>query len=155
MLWCSRVAITMLVLLVGFSISSGIWHACYAGQPAAKRPQSVNLTPAHTAYINRLRGKVQNFWNYPDGKNQVVLQATVGSDGSVGEVVLKSTPNNADAEQVANAAFAQAQPLEPLPSGSPPFMRVTLTFDSVSDPHGDSKVSLSGRLDKDTVKQAR
>ncbi|MBI4534064.1 MAG: TonB C-terminal domain-containing protein [Candidatus Melainabacteria bacterium] len=147
----SGVAITMLALLLEFAISSSTGHGCFAGEPAPKPRQSINLTPAYTAYINRLRGKVQNVWNYPDGKNQVVLQATVGLDGSVGEVVLKSTPNNADAEQAASTAFAQAQPLERLPAGSAPIVRVTLTFDSIADPHGDSKISLSGRLDPVTT----
>lgn len=140
-----RLGVAVTTLLVSSSL--GFLYACYAGQPVVKRPQPVNLTPAYTAYINRLRAKVQNVWSYPDGKNQVVLKATVGSDGSVSETVLRSTPTNPDAEQAANTAFAQAQPLESLPDGSPPLVQVTLTFDSFSDPHGDSKASLWGKLD--------
>jgi outer membrane biosynthesis protein TonB len=115
--------------------------------PPPKKPAARDLTPQYNAYLNRLRNKVLNAWNYPDGKNHVVLEATVGSDGSVAGTVLKSTPQNAAAEQAANAAFAQAQPLEALPQGSAPNAKITFTFDSTSDPHGDSSANLSGRLD--------
>ena len=124
-------------------------HACLAVKPApaVKKPQPVNLTGAYNAYLVRLQKKVGATWNVPDGKNHVVLQASVGSDGSVSEITLKSTPANKKAEEAANAAFAQAQPLEALPTGSPPTAKLTLNFDSSADPHGDSSSNISARLD--------
>lgn len=124
------------------------WSSPWAlAAPPPKKPATRDLTPQYNAYLNRLRNKVLNAWNYPDGKNHVVLEATVGSDGSVAGIVVKSAPGNAAAEQAANAAFAQAQPLEALPQGSAPNVKITFVFDSTSDPHGDSSVNLSARLD--------
>jgi len=124
------------------SLSLASWAA-----PPAKRPPAVNLSNQYNAYVNKLRGKILNVWDYPSGKNHVVLEATVGNDGSVVGVVLKSTPKSNEAEQSANGAFAQVQPLEALPAGTPPNVKITLTFDSSADPHGDSSSSLGAKLD--------
>ncbi len=151
-------AVFSLALLVscGFSLAStrtaeAVEPLRLAAKPAAKaspvkRPAAVNLSGAYTAYLDRLRGKVQPNWTFPDGKNHVTLQVQVEPDGTASNITLSSTPKSEPAEQAANAAFAQVQPLAPLPDKSPA-VKVTLTFDSFSDPHGDSNSSLTGRLD--------
>jgi hypothetical protein len=105
------------------------------------------MSGPYNAYLNRLRSKVLPNWDYPAGKFHVVLQVVVNSDGSTAEPTLTSSPKGDAAEKAASAAFAQAQPLEPLPEKSTPTVRVTLNFDSSYDPHGDSNSSLSARLD--------
>ena len=141
-----RTAFTILALL---SCICSALPALSAGpaKPAVKKPAPANLTGAYNAYVNKLRNKVLNNWNLADGKNNVVLQATVGNDGAVSDIVLKSTPKNAKAEEAANAAFAQSQPLEPLPPGSALSARLTLNFQSTADPHGDTSSNLSARID--------
>jgi hypothetical protein len=136
-----KLAPALLILVV----SAGLIPAAVAAPPA-KKPAPINLTAPYNAYLNRLRGKVLATWAPAEGKNHVILQAVIGTDGSVSDLTLKSTPANTAAEEAANAAFAQAQPLEALPSNSPD-ARLTLTFDSTSDPHGDSSANLGTRMD--------
>jgi hypothetical protein len=93
-------------------------------------------TAANTAYLTRLRGKLLNNWTVPNGKNRVTLTTVVNADGSIGDVVLNSTPKNADAEISGSEAFAKSQPLEALPAGGQ--AKLILTFESSADPHGDS-----------------
>lgn len=137
----TRALLATLVLLIS-------WLPAQAApaKPQAKQSSGANFTGAYNAYLNRLRAKVLNNWNPADGRNRVTLQATVAGDGTVGDIVLKSTPNSQAAEQSANAAFAQAQPLEALPTGSPP-ARLIFSFESYSDPHGESSSNLQARLE--------
>lgn len=119
-------------------------------RPAAVTPKSAPTNPALTAaynsYINALKSKIEKTWNYPDGKNHVALSILVAQDGSVSDLKLSSTPNSPTAEQAANDAFNQAQPLPALPASSPP-CRLTITFDSNADPHGDTKGHFFIKLD--------
>jgi hypothetical protein len=104
---------------------------------------------ANTAYINRLRSKLMNEWHVlmQDGKNHVVITALVNADGSVQDnPQIVSTPKNQAAEQAGNEAFAKCQPLEALPAGQTQ-ARVILTFDSSSDPHGDSSSNIYTRIE--------
>lgn len=101
-----------------------------SGAPAAKG------TAANTAYLTRLRGKLLNNWNVPNGKNHVTLSTVLNADGSFGDIGLNSTPKNADAEIAGSEAFAKSQPLEALPAGGQ--AKLVLTFESSADPHGDS-----------------
>jgi hypothetical protein len=100
-------------------------------------------TAANNAYINRLRGKLMDNWHVlmQDGKNHVVITAVVNADGTVQDMQITSSPKNQSAEQAGNEAFAKIQPLEALPSGSGQ-AKLTLTFDSTSDPHGDSSSNI-------------
>ncbi len=98
--------------------------------PAAKG------TAANTAYLARLRGKLLNNWNVPNGKNRVILSTVLNADGSAGDISLSSTPKSADAEIAGSEAFAKSQPLEVLPAGGQ--AKLILTFESSADPHGDS-----------------
>lgn len=141
------ILVLFLCLAFGWAMETAWSPPVLAAPPPGKKPVAVNLSAQYNAYLNRLRGKVLNLWSYPDGKNHVLLEATVNADGTVAGIVLKSAPPSAQAEQAANTAFAQAQPLAALPQGSPPTVKITLSFDSSADPHGDSSANLSGRLD--------
>jgi hypothetical protein len=111
-----------------------------APAPASNKGAAVQSntkgTAANTAYLTRLRGKLLNNWDVPNGKNRVTLTTVVNADGSIGDVVLNSTPKNADAEISGSESFAKSQPLEALPAGGQ--AKLILTFESSADPHGDS-----------------
>lgn len=108
-----------------------------ARPPAAHQaPGSKNNTAAYTAYLARLRGKLLNNWNVPNGKNKVTLTTVVSADGSVGDISLSSIPKNAEGEIAGSEAFAKSQPLEAVPGGGQ--VKLILTFESNADPHGDS-----------------
>lgn len=112
----------------------------------AKTTVSPALAQAYKSYVGNLQPKIGKAWNYPNGKNHVVLSVMIASDGSASELNLSSTPKNTEAEQAANDAFNQSQPLPALPSDSPP-CRITITFDSSADPHGDAKANFYIKLD--------
>ena len=116
-----------------------------ASTPAAKAP-SGQLNGAYTAYINRLRGKLDHNWYLPDGNNKVTLSVDLAPDGSVTNLNVSSAPSSTLAEQAANDAFNQSQPLEALPATSPA-VKLTLTFTSTADPHGDNTRSISGQIE--------
>ncbi|GEM_PF-2326086 len=129
---------------------AGQAQAAPVRKPAAARHapgKTVDLTGPYNAYLTRLRAKVLPHWDFPAGRFHVVLVAEVNADGSVGQVKVTSSPASEAAQRAADAAFAQAQPLEPLPPQSPPRARVTISFDSSYDPHGDSQSSVSARME--------
>ncbi|CAN5589406.1 hypothetical protein BH10CYA1_BH10CYA1_10110 [soil metagenome] len=99
-------------------------------------PSNTKNTAAYTGYLTRLRGKLLNNWNVPNGKNKVILTTLVSADGTVGDLGLSSTPKNADGEIAGSEAFAKSQPLEAIPGGGQ--VKLILTFESSADPHGDS-----------------
>lgn len=105
--------------------------------PGMPAPKTQNLTPQYNAYVNQLRGKLNGAWNYPDGKNHVTIQCVLSADGAVSDFQISSSPKSAAAEEAANQAFNQAQPLESLP-GNTPSARLTLTFESTSTQHESS-----------------
>lgn len=104
------------------------------------------LNSAYNSYLNVLRQKVDNQWYLADGNNHVVISMTVGTDGSVTELDITSSPKNTQAEQAASDAFNHCQPLAVLPAGSNA-VKMTLTFDSHADPHGDNDRHITGRID--------
>ena len=118
--------------------------AAHAAAPA--RQAAPNLSGAYKGYLDSLRARVDGKWLLADGKNHVVLAVDVAPDGTVTNLNLTSSPSNTAAEQAASDAFNQSQPLGMLPSGSPP-IRLTLTFESTADPHGDNNHSISAKLD--------
>lgn len=109
-----------------------------AARPAARggAAPSHNNNAAYSAYLTRLRGKLLNNWNVPNGKNKVILTTVVNADGTVGDIALSSSPKNADGEIAGSEAFAKSQPLEAVPGGGQ--VKLILTFESTADPHGDS-----------------
>ncbi len=108
-----------------------------AARPAARgKAAPTNNNAAYSAYLTRLRGKLLNNWNVPNGKNKVILTTVVNADGTVGDIALSSNPKNADGEIAGSEAFAKSQPLEAVPGGGQ--VKLILTFESSADPHGDS-----------------
>ncbi|HEY9715410.1 MAG TPA: TonB C-terminal domain-containing protein [Chroococcales cyanobacterium] len=103
-------------------------------------------TPQVAAYLASTRSKMLNNWTIPDGKNRVVITASLGGDGGVQDSSLSSTPKNAAAEQAANDAFSRAQPFSPLPAGIATPAKLVVTFESSADPHGDSSSNLYTQL---------
>jgi TonB family protein len=101
---------------------------------------------AGQAYSARLWNRILSQWNYPDGSNHVTLSAVVVADGTVESLQVTSSPKSVEAEASAQAAFDKAKPLEALPTGMPK-ATVVITFNSKSDPHGDSSSGGSVRLD--------
>ncbi len=67
--------------------------------------KSAQSTALQNAYLARLRGKIQNNWYLPDGKNHVEITAIVSSEGSIDSVQMVSTPKCDPAEQAAAYAF--------------------------------------------------
>lgn len=116
-----------------------------AGQPV---PSGPNLNSQEmTSYLIRLREKLDNNWNLADGRNSVTLCARIDADGSASDISATSTPSSPEAEQNANEAFAKAQPLEALPKSAGAAVKLTITFDSFADPHGDTNRNLTTKLD--------
>lgn len=114
-------------------------------RPAASSAGAVS-SQAGRDYSARLWNRILSRWNYPDGNNNVIMTVTVAPDGSVENLKVTSSPKNAAAESAAQAAVDAVKPLEALPGGA---SRGTLTisFNSKSDPHGDSSCGGSVRLD--------
>lgn len=103
--------------------------------PATAKTQ--NMTPQYNTYVNQLRSKLNGAWNYPDGKNHVIIKCVLSADGAVTDFQISSSPKSSAAEEAANQAFNQGQPFESLP-GNTPSARLTLTFDSTSSQHESS-----------------
>lgn len=115
------------------------------GQPKQSGP---NLnTPEINGYLSRLRDKLDQNWDLPDGKNKVTITASLGPDGVANDIGVTSAPANQSAEQAANEAFAKAQPMETLPISPGSKVKLTLVFDSFADPHGDTNRNINTRLD--------
>lgn len=121
-------------------------HTKQAKTSGSTMPQKSSLAPAYNAYIGALRAKVDNNWYLADGRNKVIIALHVAPDGSVTDLDITSTPKNSEAEQAASDAFNKAQPLPALPAGSPP-VKLTLTFTSTADPHGDNDRDISGLIE--------
>jgi len=98
-------------------------------------------------YMARLRDKLDQNWELPDGKNKVTIITTIARDGSTSDMSTSSAPSNQDAEQRANEAFAKVQPMESLPGSAGERVKLTVTFDSFADPHGDTNRNISTQLD--------
>jgi hypothetical protein len=98
------------------------------------------------AYCNKTWGKINNNWEYANGRNHVILSVDLDQGGNVLNMHATSSPHNGDAEAKAQAALQRSQPLDLLPSGLPS-AHLTITFDSTADPHGDSNSSGSVKLE--------
>jgi TonB family protein len=111
-----------------------------------KGNKSANLSPQYNSYLEQLRNKILQFWLLPDGNNHVIISVSLSQDGSVSDLSISSSPSNNLAEQAASDAFNQAQPFPALPSNSQA-VRLSVTFDSKADPHGDSTSKLYAKID--------
>jgi hypothetical protein len=103
------------------------------------------VTPQLEGYLARLRAKLLRVWQPVDGKNVVILEATLSPQGEVSDLITKNSRANDLAIQSATAAFKSEQPLEPpAPLKNP--SRLTLNFFSEVDPHGDSKINITSQV---------
>lgn len=113
---------------------------------AARPVQGGASQAAIGAYCGRVWGKVASKWLVPDGNNHVVITTELASDGSYGDISVTSSPKNQEAEAAAMTALDQSKPLDLLPTGMARG-KMTITFDSKADPHGDCSSGGSVRLD--------
>lgn len=114
----------------------------------AQRQSGPNLnTAAINNYLSNLRDKLDQYWELADDRNRVTLTATVAADGVASYINVSSTPSNKAAEQAANEAFAKAQPMGGLPAGAGERVKLTITFESYADPHGDSNRNIITKMD--------
>ncbi len=104
------------------------------------------MTSVYNAYLERLRPRIERGWVVPDGHNTVVLEVVVNADGTTSAVTIAPSQHTEEAALAARWAFAAAQPLEPLPSGSPNQAKLTITFESKAGQH-ESTAHLSTRLE--------
>ena len=154
----SKVSVTALSLACVFSLSllvvseaakaapaKGGAKPAAAPAPAAKRPPSANNSAALTGYWNRLRVRLQNNWQVPDGKNTVVLTVNVAADGASSDMVTTGHPKDPQAEVSVAEAFNKSLPLEALPAGVSS-AKITVNFDYQYDPHGDGHSGVSGQI---------
>ncbi|PWT98683.1 MAG: hypothetical protein C5B53_06390 [Candidatus Melainabacteria bacterium] len=125
---------------------------CTLAHQPAKKTESVSPSAAvdnreSQAFLANLRGRVLNNWLLPDGKNVVVLVATVNGHGDVTDVSTSESTADPLAIEAARNAFEKSQPLGLLPSRYAGDCKITLTFTSNVDPHGDSTSDLTSRID--------
>jgi hypothetical protein len=120
-------------------------HHGVARKPAA-RPAPGN-SKAMEGYLGRLRVRLINNWTVPDGKNVVILEAVVDPSGTATDVSTAHSKADSVALDSATIAFEKSQPLEHFPAGSNAPGKLTVTFTSTADPHGDSNSSVSLRID--------
>jgi hypothetical protein len=139
------------ILSVSFAlgtISQGAYAAPAKAAPK-KRPgaggKNYNSGECN-AYLSRLSGRFENNWMMPDGRNVVTITAVLNQDGSTGDVSIKSSPSNKDAESAANEAFVKAQPFESLPTSAGTTAQLVVVFDSNADPHGDTSSQVKASL---------
>jgi TonB family protein len=144
---------TLILKAVALSAAMGIILSASAiAKPAAKAAapaksaSNAALQSAFNAYLDNVRNKIDKNWYVADGKNHVTLTMDLSADGSVTNLNITSSPSNTTAEQAASDAFNQAQPLGALPGGTQQ-IKLTLTFDSTADPHGDSNRSIGAKVD--------
>lgn len=145
----ARLALPVALLSL-FSFSNSAMAAPQNKAPATKntvqrKAPPVNNSAALTGYWNRLRVRLQNNWQVPDGKNTVVLTANIASDGSSTDVSVEGHPKDSQAEVSATEAFNKTLPLEALPSGVGA-ARLTVNFEYQYDPHGDGYSKVSGQI---------
>jgi hypothetical protein len=137
----------LLTIIFSFLLSTVLMPSVLASRPV-KKTRSLGDNSESQAFLAKLRARILNNWLLQDGKNVVVLEATVHPTGEVLEV--KTSKSNADplAIEAATNAFEKSQPVGALPSRYHGDCTVTLTFTSTVDPHGDSNSDLTSRIDQ-------
>ncbi len=104
-------------------------------------------SPAARAYLNNLRQSLLKNWELIDGKNKVVLECIVNLDGTMSE--LRSTSASETSPLAIESAMndvEKCKPLPPIPSCYKHSCKLTLTFNSTVDPHGDSNSDLETEM---------
>lgn len=141
--------LTVLILLIGLGSLGARVPSSFA-KPLPAKPQaaaSANDSQESQAFLSNLRARVLNNWLLPDGNNVVVLEATITPNGDVLEVKTSDSRADSLAIEAATSAFEKAQPVGHLPMKYHSDCKLTLTFNSKVDPHGDSTSDLNSRLD--------
>jgi hypothetical protein len=121
--------------------------------PAAKaKTAPIKRAPASSnaqlgSYLMRLRGRLLRVWEPTDGKNTVVLEAVIEPTGAVSEIKTSNSRAGDIAIQSATMAFDKIQPLEALPISEKNKGKLSITFNSTVDPHGDSTSNIMTRID--------
>lgn len=139
------------ILSVSFAVGTitDCVHAAPAKAAPKKKPgaggKNYNSGECN-AYLSRLSGRFEINWLMPDGRNLVTITAVLNQDGSTGDVSIKSSPSNKDAESAANEAFVKAQPFESLPTSAGATALLVVVFDSNADPHGDTSSQVKASL---------
>jgi TonB C terminal len=111
---------------------------------SAPGPQT---STAGKAYLNNLRQSLLKNWELIDGNNTVILEGIINLDGSISELRSTSSSNtNALAIESAMSDVERCKPLPPLPSNYKHSCKLTLTFHSTVDPHGDSDSNLTTEM---------
>ncbi len=113
----------------------------------AASPPAPPITVNYHDYIDRLKEKLMNIWAPPDGHYQVELTAKLKADGSIAQMSINSTPDSQQAKAAAKDALSRIQPLEPLPPYGAKQAKLIMIFNSDVDPHGDTSLNLSIRLE--------
>jgi len=94
------------------------------------------------AYLSALRAKLLRVWDPTDGKNIVILEAVITPQGEVSDIKASKSEANDVAIQSAIMALEQVKPLDPLPNKPTANSKLTITFSSQVDPHGDSTTNV-------------
>lgn len=130
--------------------SSSSSSSSSSAKPAGKAPVKENkeLTAAYKTYVDGIRPKIYQTWyeKLPFGKYHVTLTVTISPEGSANDMQLSSSPKNSEAEQAASEAFNSAQPLSPLPAGSPA-CKLVINMDVTASPPAEIKSNFAMKMD--------
>ncbi len=140
----STIWITIVCLfLIKSSSISGITAPAIRRNTAITRQSNA----ASQAYLNNIRQGLLKNWELIDGKNTVILQGIVDLDGSLSEVKsISASETSALAIDSAMNAVEKCKPFPALPGSYKHSCKLTLTFHSTVDPHGDSDSSISTEM---------
>jgi len=133
-------------------VFSAVEQSAWAAPAAKPKATTTKRAPATSnaqlgSYLMRLRGKLLRIWEPTDGKNTVVLEAVVEPTGAVRDTKTSNSRATDIAIQTATIAFEKVQPLESLPISEKNPAKLTITFVSSVDPHGDSTSNIMTRID--------
>jgi len=156
--WASKkLAATLLVYVFSF-FGASLFTVDFVNPVASKgtNPKAKGRKPEPKpdtggqgqAFLDNLRARVLNNWFLPDGKNIVIIDATVSLNGDVLDVKTNNSSADSLAIQAAMTAFEKTQPLGHLPLKYRGNCKLTLTFTSNVDPHGDSTSDLASRIEE-------
>jgi|GEM_PF-2283423 TonB family protein len=137
-------AMAIAACLIGGSPNGGA-HAQTKARPAVKRAPVSN--PGAQAYCAQVWNRISHKWFLPDGNNRVTLTAVLDAQGNPEDMQATSSPKNDQAEAAAVQAFNDARPYGAIPKLGTNKAKMTVTFVSKADPHGESSSSGQVRID--------
>jgi hypothetical protein len=122
---------------------------------AKQMPAKTINNQASQVFLGNLRARILHNWLAPDGKNTVIIEATVSPEGEVLSSTTAASQADSLAIAAATTAFEKAQPLGHLPTGYNSNSKITLTLTSSVDPHGDSTSNLTSRIDQVIIQRSQ